>query len=109
LFTKNRARELKSAQLRQKRVATRASSNKGLFVSHDSTAQTVLFPDLGAKSVVVRLEEEHSSSDGGGVLHKGVDQSLGLTEVPSGCLRDPVPRQADRRNKRVSRSEKLQF
>ncbi len=62
---------------------------KGLFVSHDDTAQSVLFPDLAAKPVVVKLEEEHSSSDGGAVLLKGVDRCLGLTESLAGCLRDP--------------------
>ena len=62
---------------------------KGLFVSHDDIAQSVLFPDLAAKSVVVKLEEEHSSSDGGAVLLKGVDACLGLTESLAGCLRDP--------------------
>ena len=58
-------------------------------MTHDLTAQTVLFPDLAAKPVVVRLEEEYSSSDGGAVLLKGVDRSLGLTEALAGCLRDP--------------------
>ena len=58
-------------------------------MSHDPTAQTVLFPHLGAKPLVVKLEQEHSSSDGGAVLLKGVDQSLGLTESLAGCLRDP--------------------
>jgi Transposase DDE domain group 1 len=58
-------------------------------VSHDLTAQTVLFPTLAAKPLVVKLEEEHSSSDGGALLLKGVDQTLGLTESLAGCLRDP--------------------
>jgi hypothetical protein len=62
---------------------------KGLFVTDEFTAQTVLFPDLAAKSLVVKMDEEHSSSDGGGVLLKGVDQGLGLTEALAGCLRDP--------------------
>jgi len=45
-------------------------------VNPDSTAQTVLFPDLAAKPLVVKLDEEHSSSDGGAVLLKAIDQSL---------------------------------
>ncbi len=58
-------------------------------MNHDLTAQSVLFPDLAAKPVVARLEEEHSSSDGGAVLLKAIDGSLGLTESLAGCLRDP--------------------
>ncbi len=58
-------------------------------MSDDSTAQGVCFPELAAKPVSVEFCEEHSSSDGGGVLLKGVDQSLGLTESLAGCLRDP--------------------
>jgi hypothetical protein len=58
-------------------------------VDHDLIAQTVLFPDLAAKPLVVKLEEEHSSSDGGAVLLKGVDQRLGLTKTLAECLRDP--------------------
>ncbi len=55
----------------------------------DLTAQSVLFPELAAKPLVVKLDEEHSSSDGGAMLLKGVDGSLGLTESLSGCLLDP--------------------
>ena len=55
----------------------------------DSNLQTVLFPVVAAKPVVVKLSQEHSSSDGGGVLLKGVDRKLGLTESLADCLRDP--------------------
>lgn len=58
-------------------------------MQHESTAQTVLFPTLTAKPVVVKLDEEHSSSDGGAVLLKAVDQQLGLSEALADCLRDP--------------------
>jgi len=58
-------------------------------VSDDRTAQSVLFPDLAARALVVKMDEEHSSSDGGAVLLKGVDEALGLTEALAGCLRDP--------------------
>ena len=34
----------------------------------DSTAQTVLSPELSPKPIVVKMDEEHSSSDGGAVL-----------------------------------------
>lgn len=62
---------------------------RGLFVHDESTTQTVLFPSLAHKPVGVRLDEEHSSSDGGAVLLKGVDRQLGLTHALAGCLRDP--------------------
>jgi len=58
-------------------------------MTDDRTAQSVLFPHLAEKSVVVKMDEEHSSSDGGAVLLKGVDRALGLTESLAGCLRDP--------------------
>jgi hypothetical protein len=57
-------------------------------VSDDRTAQTVLFPTLASKPVVIKLDEEHSSTDGGAVLLRGVDQSLGLTKALAGGLRD---------------------
>lgn len=58
-------------------------------MTDESTAQTVLFPDLAAKPLVVKMDEEHSSSDGGAVLLKGIDGALGLTGSLVGCLRDP--------------------
>jgi hypothetical protein len=58
-------------------------------VYDDCTAHSVLFPDLAAKPLVVKMDEEHSSSDGGAVLLKGIDQALGLTESLAACLRDP--------------------
>ena len=58
-------------------------------MNDDSTVQGVCSPDLAAKPLHVELSEEHSSSDGGGVLLKGIDQALGLTEGLAGCLRDP--------------------
>jgi len=58
-------------------------------VNHDRTVQSVLFPQLAGKPVVAKLDEEHSSSDGGALLLKGVDRSLGLTESLADCLQDP--------------------
>ncbi|MFQ5506634.1 MAG: IS1380 family transposase [Planctomycetota bacterium] len=54
----------------------------------DSTPQTVLFPNLFSKPVVTKLDQEHSSSDGGGLLLKAVDDRLGLTEALASCLPD---------------------
>ena len=58
-------------------------------MNHDRTVQSVLFPQLAGKPVVAKLDEEHSSSDGGALLLKGVDRSLGLTESLADCLQDP--------------------
>ena len=49
-------------------------------MSHDLIAQSVLVPHLAPKQVVVKMEEDHSSSDGGAVLLKGIDRCLGLTQ-----------------------------
>ena len=46
--------------------------NKGPFVNQDLAAQSVLFPELAEKPIVVKLDEEHNSSDGGAVLLKGI-------------------------------------
>ena len=43
-------------------------------MSHDSTAQTVLFPEIFAKVVVAKFDQERSSSDGGALLLKAVDE-----------------------------------
>jgi hypothetical protein len=54
----------------------------------ESTTQSVLFPDLGTKPVVATFDQEHSSSDGGAVLLKAVDEQLGLSERLAACIED---------------------
>lgn len=54
----------------------------------DSTTQSVLFPVLISKPVVAAFDQAHSSSDGGGLLLKGVDDRLALSEKLASCLRD---------------------
>jgi len=46
----------------------------------DSTAQSVLFPELFERPVVVRFDLPHASSDGGALLLKVIDRRLWLTE-----------------------------
>lgn len=58
-------------------------------MSKQDNGQTVVFPDLAAKPVVAKLEELHSSSDGGAILLQAVDRRLGLTQALAECLRDP--------------------
>jgi len=74
--------------LRYERVAHTFPHNRSLFVNHESTTQSVLFPALLSKPVVAKLDEEHSSSDGGALLLKAIDDRLGLSESLAGCLRD---------------------
>jgi hypothetical protein len=55
----------------------------------DFTRQSVLFPDLGAKPVVVKFDQEHSSADGGALLLKAIDDRLGLSARLAEGLEDP--------------------
>tara|TARA_R110002096_G_scaffold404653_1_gene602494 strand:- start:264 stop:1637 length:1374 start_codon:yes stop_codon:yes gene_type:complete len=55
----------------------------------DTTRQSVLFPHLfDGKSVLAKFDQEHSSSDGGALLLKAVDEDLGLSRRLAGCLED---------------------
>ena len=54
----------------------------------DSTAQSVFFPALISKPVVAAFDQEHSSSDGGALLLKAIDEQLGLSEGLAACLRE---------------------
>lgn len=51
--------------------------------------QTVLFPDLFDKPLVVTFDQAHASSDGGAILLKAADRTLGLTSALAQVLRDP--------------------
>ena len=55
----------------------------------DTTRQSVLFPQLfEGKPVVAKFDQEHSSSDGGALLLKAVDERLGLSRQLAGCIED---------------------
>jgi hypothetical protein len=54
-----------------------------------SIAQCLLFPELFGKPVVAQFDQPHSSSDGGALLARAVDQQVGLTERLAACLEDP--------------------
>ena len=53
------------------------------------TTQTVLFPSLFDKPVIAAFDQPHSSSDGGAILLRGVDESLGLTDAMAREFLDP--------------------
>ena len=54
----------------------------------DSTRQSVLFPDLFSKPLVAHFDERHGSSDGGAILLKGCDATLGLSRQLTAALTD---------------------
>lgn len=54
----------------------------------ESTTQSVLFPELISKPLLAAFDQAHSSSDGGGLLLKAIDEGLGLSANLAGCLRD---------------------
>jgi hypothetical protein len=57
-------------------------------MADDTTAQSVLFPELFERPVVVKFDQSNGSSDGGAILLKACDERLGLTERLSGCIED---------------------
>ena len=57
-------------------------------MSNNTTSQGVLFKEITDRPVVVRFDQEHSSSDGGSLLLKALDARLGLSSALSRCLRD---------------------
>ena len=57
-------------------------------MSNNTTSQSVLFKEIADRPVTVRFDQEHSSSDGGCLLLKALDERLGLSSALSACLRD---------------------
>lgn len=58
-------------------------------MSKNTSKQGVLFKTLSSKPLTARFDQAHASSDGGALLLKSVDQSLGLSRSLVGCLNDP--------------------
>jgi hypothetical protein len=54
-----------------------------------STTQSVLFAEQFHKPVTATFDQPDSSSDGGTILLRAVDQKLSLTERLGACVRDP--------------------
>ena len=48
----------------------------------DTIPQSVLFPDLFDKPLVATFNQEHASSDGGGVLLEAAECVYGLVKAP---------------------------
>ena len=53
------------------------------------TKQAVLFPELLSKPVHVKFDALNTTSDGGALLLKSIDDKLGLTASMTRCLVDP--------------------
>jgi hypothetical protein len=51
--------------------------------------QTVLFPDLFDRALVATFDQAHASSDGGAILLKAADRSLGLIAALAQAVPDP--------------------
>ena len=49
-------------------------------MENDTTPQSVLFPELLKKPVVVQFDQHDASSDGGAILLKACDERIGLSE-----------------------------
>jgi hypothetical protein len=62
--------------------------SKGSCVPEDITRQSVLFPKLFRRPVVVKFDQPHASSDGGAILLKACDERIGLTERLASCIVD---------------------
>ena len=54
----------------------------------DSTTQCLLFPEIVAKPIVARFDQQNGSSDGGAILLKAADRRYRLIDALAGCLRD---------------------
>jgi len=54
----------------------------------DSGRQSVLFPSLFSKPIVVTCDEQRLSSDGGSILLLPVDRAMRLTEALAGAMED---------------------
>ena len=67
-------------------------------MSHHTTKQGVLFENLSKKTVTVKFDQDHASSDGGAVLLKACDEKLGLSSALASCLSD------DRQQSKVTHS-----
>jgi DDE family transposase len=62
--------------------------SRGFCVRDDNTGQSVLFPNLSRRPVVVKFDQHHGSSDGGAILLKACDDRLGLTQRLASCIED---------------------
>lgn len=58
-------------------------------MNETTVPQTVLFPDLFDRPLVATFDQAHASSDGGAILLKAADRSLGLTTALAQALPDP--------------------
>ena len=58
-------------------------------MSHHTTTECLLFPEIFSKPVVARFDQRQGSSDGGAILLRAADGRLGLTQALATRLTDP--------------------
>ncbi len=58
-------------------------------MTEDTIAQTVLFLDLVSGPLIAAFDQAHVNSDGGAMLLKAADRSLGLTPALARAMPDP--------------------
>jgi hypothetical protein len=62
-------------------------------LNDDTIAQSVLFPDLADRAIVIAFDQPHASSDGGALLFKAADRRVGVIDALAAALpdrRDPA-------------------
>jgi hypothetical protein len=62
-------------------------------LNDNTIAQTVSFPDLADRALVVTFDQPHASSDGGAILFKAADRRVGVIDAVTTALpdrRDPA-------------------
>lgn len=57
-------------------------------MNYDNTIQGALFEEVCQKAVVAQFDQPDSSSDGGAILLKAIDNNLNLTQRLANCLTD---------------------
>ncbi len=58
-------------------------------MNKDTPEQSVLFPDLADRDIVVVADDPTTSSDGGALLLRAADRRLGLIDALAACIPDP--------------------
>src|ERR1700738_1405679 len=72
----------------QSRCRRDFSTKRRLSLNEQNIAQTVLFPGIFSRPVVVKFDQPQGSSDGGAILLRAADQRVHLTSALARALED---------------------